>query len=327
MIPDARQPAVARALRGAFGVDEPEDIRRLTGGLSSALVFRIVVKGHPYLLRVITRHDALSDSTRQFGCMKIAAEAGIAPRIVYMSADDRLSISDFVEAKPMPGDAARRIAGVIRRLHALPSFPRMENYLDTIDGYVRRFQAARLLPDKATDDIVRGHDRLAKVYPRDDADLVASHNDLTPENILFDGDRVWLVDWEGAFLNDRYADLAVAASFFVRNEADEEVYLRAYFGEPAGEYRRARFYLMRQAVHVFYATYFMLLATASSRPFDPEMTAPDFKAFHLRLASGETSLATDEGKLKYAKVHLSQALRGMQAPRFDESIARVASRG
>jgi hypothetical protein len=53
MIPEAKQPAVARALNEAFGVEEFEDIRRLTAGLTSALVFRIVVRRHPYLLRVI----------------------------------------------------------------------------------------------------------------------------------------------------------------------------------------------------------------------------------------------------------------------------------
>ena len=90
--------------------------------------------------------------------------------------------------------------------------------------------------------------------------MVSSHNDLKPENILFDKDRVWLVDWEAAFLNDRYADLAVVASFVVTNDAEEEAYQRRYFGEAAGEYRHARFYLMHQILHMGYAAVFMLLA-------------------------------------------------------------------
>jgi thiamine kinase-like enzyme len=59
------------------------------------------------------------------------------------------------------------------------------------------------------------------------------------------------VDWEAAFLNDRYSDLAVMANFVVTNDAEEELYLQTYFGEEAGEYRLARFYLMRQVVHMF----------------------------------------------------------------------------
>src|SRR5262249_9159598 len=62
-----------------------------------------------------------------------------------------------------------------------------------------------------------------------DPDMVSSHNDLfKPDNILFDGQRVWLVDWEAAFRNDRYADLAVVANLVVANEAEERVYLREY---------------------------------------------------------------------------------------------------
>src|SRR5260370_14820455 len=99
MIPEAKNAAVARALQAAFGVTEFEDIRMLTAGLSSALVFRIVVKGRPYLLRVITRTDAISDPTRQFACMKAGEEAGLAPRIWYTSVEDRVSSTCFVNAR------------------------------------------------------------------------------------------------------------------------------------------------------------------------------------------------------------------------------------
>src|SRR5580658_6033442 len=97
MIPEPKQAAVARALREAFGVGEFEDIKMLTAGLTSALVFRIVVRGCPYLLRIITRNDAMSEPTRQFACMQSAAEAGLAPRVWYVSTEDRISITDFVD--------------------------------------------------------------------------------------------------------------------------------------------------------------------------------------------------------------------------------------
>src|SRR5215831_5155206 len=98
MIPEEKCAAVRRGLREAFGVTSFEDICVLTKGLSSALAFRIVVRGSSYLLRIITRTDAINDPTRQFACMKAAAEAGIAPRVLYTSIPDRISITDFVEA-------------------------------------------------------------------------------------------------------------------------------------------------------------------------------------------------------------------------------------
>ena len=55
MIPQEKSAAVTRGLREAFGVTEFEDIRELTGVLRSNPVFRIVVRGSPFLLRIIMR--------------------------------------------------------------------------------------------------------------------------------------------------------------------------------------------------------------------------------------------------------------------------------
>src|SRR4051794_17365827 len=100
MIPDEKSAAVTLGLREAFGVTAFEDIVRLTRGRSPGiLVFRIVVRGRPYLLRIIMRTD---DPTRHFTCMKAAAEAGLAPHVRYTSIPDRISITDFVEAVPFP---------------------------------------------------------------------------------------------------------------------------------------------------------------------------------------------------------------------------------
>ena len=121
MIPETKSDAVVRALRAAFDVSEFEDIQMLTAGLSTALVFRIVVHGHPYLLRIITRTDAMNDPTRQFACMKSAAEAGLAPHVWYANIEDRISITDFVEARPFPRtEALNRIPATLRVLHGLP---------------------------------------------------------------------------------------------------------------------------------------------------------------------------------------------------------------
>jgi aminoglycoside phosphotransferase (APT) family kinase protein len=331
MIPEAKMGAVTHALREAFGVVEFEDIRRLTAGLSSALVFRIVVRGCPYLLRLIMSADATAgpgqgDQTRHFACMRKAAEAGIAPRVWYASTEDRLSITDFVQARPFPRtEALARLPITLQALHALPPFPLLGvvNHLDVMDGFVRKFQAAKILPDSETEELFQGYARVASVYPRHDSDMVSSHNDLKPENILFDGDRVWLVDWEAAFLNDRYLDLALVANFVVTNDGEEEAYLRTYFGEAEGEYRRARFYLMRQILHVAYTTVFMRLGSGG-KAIQPNTEAPGFRDFHNRVWAGEVSLATDETKLRYARVHMNQVLQNMRAVRFQDALRSVS---
>jgi aminoglycoside phosphotransferase (APT) family kinase protein len=333
MIPEAKKEAVARALGEAFGVSAFEDIRMLTAGLSPALVFRILVKGRPYLLRIVENTDTAAgpgrgDQTHHFACMKLGAEAGIGPRVWYTSTEDRVSITDFVEARPFPRtEALARLPGTLQKLHALPpsSFPRTVNYLDSMDKFVRRFQAANILPKNESEDFFECYARAASVYPRDDSDMVSSHNDLNPENILFDGVHVWLVDWEAGFQNDRYVDLAVVANFVVTNDAEEAVYLRTYFGEPAGEYRLARFYLMRQLLHVFYPAVLMVLGLAG-KPIDSNEKPPGFRDLHDRIWAREVSLATQEAKLRYARVHMNQFLQNMREARFEDALRIVSDR-
>lgn len=338
MIPEAKNAAVARALRETFGVSEFEDIRRLnTAKLTSAHVFRIVVRRCPYLLRVITRTDANTDPTRQFRCMKIAAEAGLAPRVLYSSIEDRVSLTEFLEARPLPAaEAAVRLAVTLQALHALSPSPRLVNDYDTAptfllrpsglrDSFIQRFQAANILPEIETEELFQLYARITSVYRRLDSDMVSSHNDLKPENIVFDGERVWLVDWEAAFLNDRYSDLAVMANFVVTNDAEEEIYIQTYLGEAAGEYRLARFYLMRQVVHMFYAMAFMLLGSAG-KPIELNETAPAFRDFHNRIWAGEVSLAADEAKVQYGKVHMNQLLQNIRAVRFQDALRIVSDR-
>jgi aminoglycoside phosphotransferase (APT) family kinase protein len=333
MIPEAKKDALARALREAFGVTEFEHIQRLTGGLSSALTFRIVVRGCAYLLRLVMSTDATAgpgqgDQTRHFACMREAAEAGIAPRVWYASTEDRISITDFVQARPFPRiEALARLPVTLRELHVSPPFPPfgVVNYLDVMDGLIRKFQAAKILPESETEELFQGYERVASVYPRHGSDMVSSHNDLKPENILFDGDRVWLVDWEAAFLNDRYHDLAVVANFVVTNDAEEQAYLQRYFGEAAGEYSLARFYLMRQILHMAYAAVFMRLGSGG-KAIATTTEASGFRDFHNRIWAGEVSLATDEPKLQYGRVHMNQVVENMRAIRFRDALRTVSDR-
>jgi crotonobetainyl-CoA:carnitine CoA-transferase CaiB-like acyl-CoA transferase len=66
MIPEEKIAPVTRALREAFGVPDFENIRQLTKGNATTRVFRIVVHGSPYLLKIIMRTD---DPTRHYICI------------------------------------------------------------------------------------------------------------------------------------------------------------------------------------------------------------------------------------------------------------------
>jgi Phosphotransferase enzyme family len=335
MIPQEKSAAVTCGLREAFGVTEFEEIRMMTKGHTPSLVFRIVVRGSPFLLKIIMLPY---DPTRHFTCMKSAAEAGLAPHVWYTSIEDKISITDFVEAVPFPvSDALVRIPTALRALHALPPFLGVPNHINTscmflmnkgaaVDGFIQKFQAANILPKGESEELFARYAQVAAVYPHHDPDMVSSHNDLfKPDNILFDGHRVWLVDWEAAFLNDRYADLAVVANLVVTNNVEERVYLQEYFGEPPDQYQLARFFLAQQVAHMFYAMVYLLLGS-SGKPIDWSETVPEFRDFHRRIWTGEVNLADKQMKIVYGRVHWEQLLRNVRQARFNEAVRIVSDR-
>ena len=71
------------------------------------------------------------------------------------------------------------------------------------------------------------------------------HNDLLNANLIHDGERVRIVDWEYAGMGDRYFDLG---NLSINNDFDEDAderLLAAYFGEPCTPARFASLRLMR----------------------------------------------------------------------------------
>lgn len=326
MIPEEKNAGVVRALQEAFGVAEFADIRKMTKGMSSDLVFRIVVKGSPYLMRIMTRIDERMDPGRIFACMSTASEAGLTPRVLYVHADDKISITDFVEEKPLPRDEALvQISTTLRKLHALPRFPKEFNYVAAHNAFVWRFRTASLLPNDEVEEVFTRYEQVCAAYPRLDSDMVSCHMDLKPENILYDGRRIWLVDWQAAFVNDRYFDLGIPANFLIGDDTDELIYLARYFGQRPDEYQRARFFLMRQFLHLFYAAVFLMLGSAG-KPINRGEKLPGFRDFHRQLWAGEINLPDNDSRVVYGRVHWEQLLENMWEARFKEALRIVSDR-
>jgi thiamine kinase-like enzyme len=325
MIPENKQLAVTKALQKAFNTDTFENIDQLTKGLSGALVFKITVHGISYLLRIITRSETRDKPEYYFECLQTAANAGFAPAIRYMNIEDKISVTDYIEDHYFPVSEARiKMADMLRDLHALPKFAYQLNFFGASDIFLQKFLDSDILPKNATKDLFELYARIGTVYPRNDPDnLVSCHNDVKRDNIIFDGARPWLVDWEAARLNDRYLDLAAIANFVVKNDNDETDFLKRYFRETFDEYKQARFFLMSQVVHMFCFTLCSVPGSAG-KSIDINMRTLSFNEFHDRLWNCEIKLDNNDEILHYALVHMKELMNSMQTKRFDESLRIVA---
>jgi len=102
------------------------------------------------------------------------------------------------------------------------------------------------------------------------------------------------------------------------------IYLREYFGEPPNEYPRARFYLMQQVAHMFYAMAFLTLGS-SGEPIDWSEPLPEYSDYQRRFWAREVPLADNQAKTVYGRLHLEQLSQNMREPRFEEALKIVNS--
>lgn len=325
ILPESHRPAVARALRTAFGVEAPDSVMPLAGGLSGAQVLRIRVGGVPYVLRIEGAGDMVRDPFRWYGCLRTAAQAALAPRVWYADPADGVAILDFVEAGPslsqMPGGRSAlltELGQMARFLHQTPAFPPLLDYFDALLGLAGQLEAVGA--PEALAPTLKALGRAVRLYRTLPAEPVSSHNDLNPRNILFDGRRLWLVDFESAFLADRYVDLAALVNFFAHDEADLVQLTTAYFGRPATAAEMARLWLMRQINHVFYGVMFLQAAGQTAVGFAE--AAPSLDALHARLGAGEDLFASAAGRARYGLARLDAARSAIDGPGF-EAAARV----
>ncbi len=328
-IPAAKLAAIEIALSEAFNTIDVTSINTLVDGLSGSSVYKIVVNGKSYLLKLSLLNDtknAFSDNA------VLAAKAGIAPQLHYENKLQGISISDFVNSKPIrsvftPDRLINQLAGVVKAIHKIPSHTGGKDLFETVDALIERFKKSNILSGTIFNECFKYYEKIKHAYPRQDEDKVLSHNDLNPNNILCDGEKVWIIDWDEAYLNDRYVDLANLANFFIHSEEQEIEFLNVYFDYMVDDHKMARFYLIRQVCRIVYAMLMFQLAMQNKPAgylHSQEMQGIDLKTFGALMTEGKLSLTNYEGQLFYGKALLNEAVHQMRTSRFKNSVTQLS---
>ena len=285
-LPEPSSLAARDALAAVCG---PLDVQTLTpvlGGASGASIFRVATGSERYLLRV---EGAVGPMFRRNPCRfrgeQVAAEAGIAPRVHHVNAAAGVMVTQFIDRRPLASFPGGRVAlagavgELLRRLQTMsPAIPELIEYPDFVSGMLGHVRASGLFAPGLLDRHVERLSELRARAPWDPNTLVSSHNDVTARNILFDGERLWLIDWEGAYRNGPRVDLSIALDSFASGPEQESALLSAWSGEspPAPE----RLDAMRAITRLYYACFVFTLSGADppSSP-DADLAAPSAPEF------------------------------------------------
>jgi Ser/Thr protein kinase RdoA (MazF antagonist) len=167
---------------------------------------------------------------------------------------------------------------------------------------------------------VEGFERIRAAYPHGAAPPVSAHNDPNPRNMLFDGERLWLVDWETAYRNDPLVDVAIVLDQLEAPQ-HEDALLHAWFGRTPDTNLRARLLLIRPVTRLYYAGLSLaMFAGAPREKPDADLSAPTPAEFRRAFAEGRLTATGPETLYTLGKMQLAGFLAGLRAPGFEEAL-------
>ncbi|MEO3884784.1 choline/ethanolamine kinase family protein [Nonomuraea sp. B5E05] len=217
----------------------PRAVEELPGGLTNRN-YKVTTPGGTYVVRVSASDGALLaiDRDAEHANSLAAARAGVgAPVHAYLPGQGVLVVGyldarTFTEADLHDPANLPRVAEVCRRLHAGPRFVSDFDMFDVQRRYLEIVQERGFRLPARYLDFMPIIAEIRKCLAIRDEGTVPCNNDLLPGNILDDGRRLWLIDYEYAGNNDPCFELGNVWSESDLPPGHLETLVTAYYGRP-----------------------------------------------------------------------------------------------
>lgn len=304
--------------------EESTTVTRIAAGMSGAGVYRVHTAHAEFALKITDTSEAPDLWRAKVAVQRAAGDAGIAPRVVHSEVTRRAVLSEFVQDRGFiahywnpatQGDTIDGIASMIRTLHALP----IDGAMTAADPLQFLGQLERAVPGTATVPpfvanalAALRRDAAAHGSAADHSAVVLSHNDVNPSNLVFDGARVMLLDWQTPAPNDRYYDLATAALFLRMDEERCRQLLSSYTGTVQTAIT-ARFTFMRRTAALLSGMASLQVARTGGHPgsTDPQSAhdTPALGDVYAAMRTGTLQIGTPEGQWTFGLALIREAMR------------------
>jgi thiamine kinase-like enzyme len=214
----------------------PATVEVLGGGITNHN-FKVALDDGTYVLRIAGRDTNLLgiDRRAEYEASLAAAAVGVGPEVIELVEPEGYLVTRFIEGTRVPAetmgspDGLGRFAQSLRAVHAVQSIPSRFDAFRVVEVYRERAVAHGIPTPAAYEHASQIADEIQRV--RGPVAERACHNDLLNANLVDDGRRIRIVDWEYAGMGDVFFDLA---NFSVNHAFDRDArkaLLEAYFGE------------------------------------------------------------------------------------------------
>jgi thiamine kinase-like enzyme len=276
----------------------PVEIEPLQGGITNKN-FLVKERGRRIVVRFgydIPQHGVMRFN--ELAAATAAAAAGISPEIIY-AAPPFLAM-EFIDGRTYRREDVRsdlhRCVSLVKRVHReMPEYLRGPTLCFNVFHVIRDY--AHTLADKGSREPGALRQFLEQARRLKNAvgpiDLVFGHNDLLSANLIDDGVRLWLVDWDYAGWSTPLFDLGGLSSNNDFDDHDNDTMLAHYFEAAVSDDLRRRFQAMQCASLLRESMWSMVSELTSTIDFDyvsyTEQNLQRFNASFARFEAMERS--------------------------------------
>lgn len=211
--------------------------------------YKVTINMEKYILRIPGNGtEAMINRQSEKYNTKIVSELGLDAEMLYFNEFNGIKLCKYINnAETINPKTAKReenmklTTNILKKLHWSGST--FENEFNVFDK-IREYEI--LLEEnggKKFNDYFEVRDKVFKLKDTLEhygIDLKPCHNDTVPENFVKDENRIYLIDWEYAGMNDPMWDLAAHILECDFNEDEEELFLDIYFENNMNEIHKAK---------------------------------------------------------------------------------------
>jgi thiamine kinase-like enzyme len=215
----------------------PRTLERIHGGLTNVNV-KVTGPEIAAVARISTDDSSLLaiDRGAEHANSLAAAQAGAAPPVLGRSAAEGVLVVQWVEGRTLCAADLRddanlpRIAQACRRLHQGPRFAVDFDMFAVQQRYLRIVTEHGFRLPEGYLDRLPSFELIRRALAVRAEPTVPCHNDLLAENLIDDGTRLWLIDFEYSGNNDACFELGNLASESALSPGQLAELVRLYYG-------------------------------------------------------------------------------------------------
>lgn len=215
-------------------IEEIEKIKALKKGMTNRS-FEFVCRGKKYIMRIPGEGtESLINRRQEYDVYKCLAGKDISDPVVYISPENGYKLTEYVEntrnCNSRCDEDVRRCMEYLREFHEKNLKVAHEFDIFQQIEYYEKLRGNEASVYKDYYETKRKIYKLKEYIDKQPKQIALTHIDAVCDNFLLTDDKIYLIDWEYAGMQDVHVDIAMFAIYAMYSREDVEKLIKYYFG-------------------------------------------------------------------------------------------------